>query len=298
MTTTGGIPNSKVDYTNNPPINTGDVNGPATAGATPPPTTDDADVGDGYDTEKPKTLPQASSSQPEPGSDEEEIYQKVIYPGAWPCNSATKDANAKWQKNQPGYLDTVAAAQILMDDPSPEAIEAFMAKFLSLPIPPNGNIMESLLQVIKDTIVDANEDKRYRLMKLNNFNKIADALSQQLKVANDANQKLTLDEKGKKGDDLADCRVPYTARTYSTRDVGADGQAVLLSEETEHCSRSSLGAKTKDIERQQEEVRNNRQMEQTAFQAIDQRVNQLYQIAAGVSKTMNEMRSQGAKNML
>jgi len=54
----------------------------------------------------------------------------------------------------------------------------------------------------------------------------------------------------------------------------------------------------RDAESQQEQVRNERQMVDTAFQNFDQKANQLYNLLSSVMKTMNEMRMGSARNML
>lgn len=67
---------------------------------------------------------------------------------------------------------------------------------------------------------------------------------------------------------------------------------------SEPVSRDSLSASMRELEAAQEEVRNKRQMVQTSFQAIDQKVNQLYQILASVTKTMNEIKMGPVRNLL
>ena len=57
---------------------------------------------------------------------------------------------------------------------------------------------------------------------------------------------------------------------------------------------SSLGDEVKLLESRQEEVRNRRNMDTTAFQDFDQKSNQLYDMLSAVVKTMNEMRGIGA----
>jgi len=58
----------------------------------------------------------------------------------------------------------------------------------------------------------------------------------------------------------------------------------------------AIGAEMKKIEAMQEEVRNKRQMDKTAFQNFDQKANQLYNMLSSVVKTLNEMRGIGAGN--
>ena len=57
---------------------------------------------------------------------------------------------------------------------------------------------------------------------------------------------------------------------------------------------TALGDAIKSLESEQEEVRNDRTMDTTAFQNFDQQSNQLYNMLSSVVKTMSEMRSIGA----
>jgi len=62
--------------------------------------------------------------------------------------------------------------------------------------------------------------------------------------------------------------------------------------------RSKLNKAMKQLESQQETVRNERQMADTAFQNFDQKANQLYNLLSSVMKAMNEMRMGTVRNML
>ena len=73
----------------------------------------------------------------------------------------------------------------------------------------------------------------------------------------------------------------------------------LTSEESEQTtkknySRGELDDIIKDVEAQQETLRDRRQMASTTFQNVDQKANQLYNMLSSVLKTMNEARGLGA----
>lgn len=85
-----------------------------------------------------------------------------------------------------------------------------------------------------------------------------------------------------------------TAAAITTTPVKKDTEKNI----SKPVSRDSLSASIRELEAAQEEVRNKRTMLQTSFQAIDQKVNQFYQILAAICKTMNEQRGTPLKNML
>ncbi len=60
-------------------------------------------------------------------------------------------------------------------------------------------------------------------------------------------------------------------------------------------SRENLQNIIKDTEAQQQQLRNKRQMDSTAFQNADQKTQQMYNQMSSVLKTMNEMRTMGSR---
>lgn len=67
--------------------------------------------------------------------------------------------------------------------------------------PENTNIMETLAAVLKESIQDNNESKKYYLNKLQDLNKIADSMQSQLEAIRNASKQLAKKERKKKDDD-------------------------------------------------------------------------------------------------
>ena len=61
--------------------------------------------------------------------------------------------------------------------------------------------------------------------------------------------------------------------------------------------RRTVNQRLKELEAQQESVRNKRQLASTAFQNFDQKSNQLYNLLSSVMKSLNEMRRGTVRNM-
>jgi len=59
---------------------------------------------------------------------------------------------------------------------------------------PSDSIFEVLFAVMRESISEANEDRKYFLMKLNMYNKIAQALADYLQELSDATKELQADE--------------------------------------------------------------------------------------------------------
>ena len=121
------------------------------------------------------------------------------------------------------------------------------------------NLLELVVQVLRDSLKEANEDKNYFLSKLQDLNKAAETVSDYLDQL--VQKSMELGEK----------------------------------ERSKECP-ESLTDLIKRVERRQEEIRNTRQMAATAFQNFDQKSNQLFDLLASVIKTMNEMRAIGVSS--
>jgi methyl-accepting chemotaxis protein len=63
-------------------------------------------------------------------------------------------------------------------------------------------------------------------------------------------------------------------------------------------NRTELSNLIREVDSQQEAVRNKRQAASTSFQNFDQKANQQYNLLSSVMKSMNEMRMGTVRNML
>lgn len=227
------------------------------------------------------------------GAFEEEIFTNVFEQNGIPnpYGSSTWARYAELQ-NDPNFQAAVDAGRGFMDGTVSES------EFLNAVsrLPKDGNVMETLLLVIRGSIEAANEDKKYHLKKLQGLNEISSFLGDQTRIFADASSKLQTLEKHSKKPEQKTVRLEYSVPDTST--VGTDGYAIAGSTVVKDVNRDQMGIEMKNIEAAQEEVKNNKQEVQTAFQAVDSKVNQLYQIMASVSKTMNEERGAPIKNML
>ncbi|MEL6547504.1 MAG: hypothetical protein AAFQ82_22965, partial [Myxococcota bacterium] len=161
---------------------------------------------------------------------------------------------------------------------------------------PGGNVMEVLYLVFRESIRQTNEDKKYFLVKLQEYNTMAEALSDYLGELVDESQRLSDKASGAKYPEKVN--IDITVKTFDTATVNAAGKAVQTSSNTATVDRASLNDEIKNVESMQETVRNKRQMASTAFQNFDQKSNQLYNLMSSVLKVMNEMRSGTTRNML
>ncbi len=162
---------------------------------------------------------------------------------------------------------------------------------------PGGNVMEVLYLVFRDSIRQTNEDKKYFLIKLQEYNKMAEALSDYLSELVNESQRLSDEASGAKYPEKV--TIDIQTKKFDTTTVNSSGEAVQIGGNSKKTvDRASLNDTIKDVESMQETVRNKRQMASTAFQNFDQKANQLYNLMSSVLKVMNEMRSGTTRNML
>lgn len=163
---------------------------------------------------------------------------------------------------------------------------------------PYGNVMEVLFLVFRESIKETNEDKKYFLKKLQDYNTMAEELSEYLSHLVDESQRLSAASAGAKYPEKVTIGIEVRKFDLSTLDASGNVRQVNGFPQTRTVDRAGMNDTIKDVESMQETVRNKRQMASTSFQNFDQKANQLYNLMASVLKVMNEMRSSTVRNML
>ncbi|MBC8145060.1 MAG: hypothetical protein H7X80_05700 [bacterium] len=155
-----------------------------------------------------------------------------------------------------------------------------------------------LYLVMRESIKQMQEDKKFYLAKLNAHNEAAKALSDELVELTAASASLAAAEKGPE-EDNAPCTLPacvqfkakYDAILAKRRASGLPSKPLAAIR-----TRGDLSQRMRELEAQQEEIRNKRTQDQTAFQNFDQKTNQLMNMLSSIVKEMADMRSIGKSN--
>lgn len=213
------------------------------------------------------------------------VFEQVGIPN--PRNANTTDALYDRVRGLEDFKKASDAAWEYLANPTPENQAKFLESVDAIS-GLNGNIMELLFLVFRESINETNEDKRYFLGKLQDFNKIAEGLTEYLGELSD--KALELSEKGVGQAYPSKVPIDIEVKSFDLTTLGADGKIAQVGP-TEHktVTQAGLNAEIKDVEAAQETVRNNRQMASTAFQNSDQKANQMYNLIASVLKSKNEM---------
>jgi len=216
-----------------------------------------------------------------------------------PYNANTTPALYQQISGTQEFTAAVNQLTVTLANPSQSAINEFNQRMRALETAqPHGNIMEVLFLVFRESIKETNEEKKYFLIKLQEFNKMAEALSEYLSDLVKVSRDLGARAAGAKYPEMVLTASPVNIKKFDLSTLGADGTLNTLSTESKRLDRAGLNDTIKEVEAMQETVRNKRQMATTAFQNFDQKSNQLYNLMASVMKAFNEMRMGTVRNFL
>jgi hypothetical protein len=230
---------------------------------------------------------------------DEALISRVFIDNAVPSpyNANTTEAYSALVRGTPVFTAAVAASSEFLANPTAANNAEFISKIGALKAEyPNGNIMEVLFLVFRESIKETNEDKKYFLKKLQEYNDMAEGLSAYLSELVSASQRLTEASNGQKYPEKVN--IPVTVRSFDLTTLNPEGKLTETSSSTKNLDRAGLNDTIKEVESMQETVRNKRQMASTAFQNFDQKANQLYNLMASVLKSVGEMRSGVTRNLM
>ena len=229
-----------------------------------------------------------------------ELDEKVFEGKAY--NAATTEANAQKVLSSASGQAAVAAGNAFVEDPTAANQDVWLQKL-------NGcaddhsemNIYELLFICFRESIHQTNQDKAYFLNKIQEFNNMAEGISEYLGTLVEKSQELETEKaKYDDTDDKEKQSVSVEVKTFDLSGVDSKGQLMEISgaTKTEKFNADQINKEIKNVESMQETVRNKRQMASTSFQNFDQKSNQLYNLMSSVLKSVNEMRSGTVRNML
>jgi hypothetical protein len=217
------------------------------------------------------------------------MFQRLV--GANPYNANTTPALHKTLIEQMVFQGAVKATQNYLANPTNQNMVA-AAQSTSELMGPGVNAMEILYLVFRESIRDINEDKKYFLKKLQDYNKMGEQLSKYLSTLIEASNRLADAERGQ--EEPQKVYIDVEVKEFDTATLDPNGEMITTKDESRGMNRYALNDRIKYVETQQEDVRNRRQMATTSFQNFDQKSNQLLNMLSSIIKTMNEMRSIGA----
>lgn len=215
-----------------------------------------------------------------------------------PQTAAATVAKLRAPENAAMFRDAAGAVQTAIANPSPLNISKAADYINQLATNTGANAMEILFFVFRESIQATNDDKKYFLERLQDYNLMAEKLSDYLSQLVQDSQRLSAAAAGAKYPEKVTIGIQVQKFDLSTLDSDGKVASIKGYPQGRTVDRAGLNDTIKDVESMQETVRNKRQMASTAFQNFDQKANQLYNLMASVLKVMNEMRSSTTRNML
>jgi hypothetical protein len=216
-----------------------------------------------------------------------------------PYNAATTPALEAQLRGVAEFSTAVRAGAAFAANPTSANQGEFIKQMKALTAAfPHGNVMEVLFLVFRESIKETNDDKKYFLKKLQDYNTMAEELSEYLSHLVDESQRLSAASAGAKYPEKVTISIEVRKFDLTTLDPDGRVRPAAGFPQNRTVDRAGMNDTIKDVESMQETVRNKRQMASTSFQNFDQKANQLYNLMASVLKVMNEMRSSTVRNML
>src|SRR5207249_1236833 len=125
-------------------------------------------------------------------------------------------------KNAPQFKAAVGGMNEFLANPTPTNSNNFVGQMRALSAQfPNGNIMEVLFLVFRESIQQTNEDKKYFLLKLQEFNKMAEQISDYLSYLVERSQALSQAADGAKYPEKV--HVDVEVKKFDLSALGPDG---------------------------------------------------------------------------
>jgi hypothetical protein len=212
-------------------------------------------------------------------------------------------------RNLSAFSSTVKAGKLAVQNPTNATYEQAFARRLNALLKSTGdqNIDAMLFLVVKESIKDQNENKKYWLNRLAEMNKIAEAQADYLKYLQNKARQLEEKARAKQDDDEdADKRGPEKVRAdLKVFDLEADDQGAIPGCDSVPCvtararllNKDQINAEIATIEADRETVRNKRQMIATQFENANKITGQYINMLSSVLKTMKDMKTGVTRNL-
>lgn len=166
----------------------------------------------------------------------------------------------------------------------------------------DGDIMAILFLVLRESLMERNETKRYWIKRLQTMNKIAETLADYLEYLCACVQEL---EESIRESDSEDEKITVELRcigieTQLVEDVSeinnldACCECVMIQRVTGELSTDQLKQEIENVEKQMEHARNKAELIRSCFKACTEKGNQLIQQLIALLKTMGEIRRLGS----
>ena len=186
-------------------------------------------------------------------------------------------------RNDSNFDPTVNALKTYLNRPAQPNYDNFQTKFAQLEANGEGDWLALLFEVFKESRRDVQENQKYWLKRLEERNKINDALQEYMGQLNEQSRKLNEKVRGASGDDGKQ-KVRVEIRRFDTP-AAAKSSAEL--------GRSELNDLIKEVDAKAQRSRNETDKIKGFFDAWSEKASQVDQQLTSILRTMKDVRRIG-----
>ncbi len=212
-----------------------------------------------------------------------------------PYNGNTTPGHYNSLQGNPDYQAAGQAMRNWMISGSPSDFADFKDKLGKLPM---DNIMETLAGLVKDSIKESNEIKKYFLKQIADCNKIAQFISTQQKEMAEASSTIAQGERGAHKEHPNESTATWDVQVPDVNGtVGPDGQPGVAQNVRRTGNRDELASDQRILDNASEDLKARRDEIKAKFTAVDQSVQGDLQKLTQIIRIMGEMRAEGGKKL-
>jgi len=217
----------------------------------------------------------------------------------WSAEFAPTSRDSVQIRNDVNFDPAVDALKTYLNSTTQPNYDNFQNKFTELETGGNGDWLALLFEVFKESRRDVQENQKYWLKRLEERNKINDALQEYMRYLTGQTQKLNAKVRRASEDDESQRKVRVEIKDF---DVGPQARAIgrnenLIAADSVNFSaelgRSDLNNLIKDVDTMATRSRNEADKIKGHFQAWSEKGNQVDQQLSAVLRTMKDVRRIG-----
>ena len=210
----------------------------------------------------------------------------------WSAELAPTSRDSVRIRNDVNFDPAVFALKTYLNSPTQPNYDNFQGKFTELEAGGSGDWLAMLFEVFKESRCDTQENQKYFLKRLEERNKINDAIQEYMRDLTESARKLNEKVRRASEDDESQQKVRVEIKDF---DVGPQAHAIApgAANSSTELGRSDLNNLIKDVDMIATRARNEGDKIKGHFQAWSEKANQVDQQLSAVLRTMKDVRRIG-----
>ena len=217
----------------------------------------------------------------------------------WSAELAPTSRDSVRIRNDVNFDPAVFALKTYLNSPTQPNYDNFQGKFTELEAGGSGDWLAMLFEVFKESRRDVQENQKYFLKRLEERNKINDAIQEYMRDLTESAHKLNDKVLRASEDDESQQKARVEIKEFDVgpqaHAIGRNGNAIAPSaaDSSAELGRSDLNNLIKDVDMMATRARNEADKIKGHFQAWSEKANQVDQQLSAVLRTMKDVRRIG-----